>query len=94
MHNFRRYHDETGDAKEAVHRTLQSTGRAMLVTTIVLSMGFFIYMFATLISTFEFGLLTGFAVLMALTGDFLIAPALMIVLTGSKTSNNKNSNDL
>ena len=37
MHNFRRYHDETGDVKGSVHRTLHTTGRAMLVTSVVLA---------------------------------------------------------
>ena len=45
MHNFRRYHLDTGDVKLAVHQTLQSTGRAMLFTTLVLSTGFFIMIF-------------------------------------------------
>ena len=46
MHNFRRYYDQSGDLQKAVYETLQTTGRAMLVTTIVLSIGFFIFVFA------------------------------------------------
>jgi hypothetical protein len=84
MHNFKKYYDETGDPKEAVNLTLQSTGRAMIVTTIVLSMGFFIYMFGTMKNTFDFGLLTGFAVSMALLADFFLAPALMMVTNRTK----------
>jgi predicted RND superfamily exporter protein len=85
MYNFRRYYDEIGDPKAAVHETLQSTGRAMFVTTIVLSMGFFIYMFATLKNLFNFGLLTGFAVSMALVADYFLAPALMVVVNKKKS---------
>ncbi len=84
MHNFKKYYDETDDPKEAVNLTLQSTGRAMIVTTIVLSMGFFIYMFGTMKNTFDFGLLTGFAVSMALLADFFLAPALMMVTNRTK----------
>ncbi len=84
MHNFRRYHQETGDPAEAVRRTLLTTGRAMLVTSVVLSLGFFIFMFATMNNLFNFGLLTGVTILMALVADFLIAPALMMALYGKK----------
>lgn len=77
MHNFRRYHLQTGDVAEAVRSTLLTSGRAMLVTSIVLCIGFFIYMFSILTNLFNFGLLTGFAIAMALLADFFLAPALM-----------------
>jgi len=77
MHNFRRYHLETGDVADAVRSTLLTSGRAMLVTSIVLCIGFFIYMFSVLTNLFNFGLLTGFAIAMALLADFFLAPALM-----------------
>ncbi|MGM0594734.1 MAG: efflux RND transporter permease subunit [Pseudomonadota bacterium] len=77
MHNYRRYHHETGDVKEAVRKTLLTTGRAMLVTTVVLSLGFFLYMGANLSNLVNFGLLTGFTIIIALLADFFLAPALM-----------------
>jgi hypothetical protein len=80
MHNYRRYHHETGAVKPAVRETLLSTGRAMFFTTIVLSLGFFLYLFAELSSLFRFGMLTGFAILIALLADFFLAPALMAQL--------------
>jgi predicted RND superfamily exporter protein len=80
MHNFRRYYEQSGDPKLAVYQTLQTTGRAMLVTTIVLSLGFFIFVFATMNNLVNFGVLTAFTVLMALAADYLIAPALMVVV--------------
>lgn len=80
MHNFRRYFEEHADAAEAVRLTLLTTGRAMLVTTIVLSIGFFTFMFASMTNLFNFGLLTGLTILLALLSDYFIAPALMIVV--------------
>ncbi|PID57799.1 hypothetical protein CSB45_06135 [candidate division KSB3 bacterium] len=80
MHNFRRYYEESGDPVTAVHETLQSTGRAMLVTSLVLSLGFFIYSFATMNNVRCFGLLTTFAILAALLADYFITPALMVIL--------------
>jgi predicted RND superfamily exporter protein len=80
MHNFRRYYEQSGDPCAAVYETLHTTGRAMLVTTVVLSIGFFIFTFATMKNLFNFGLLTAFTITMALVADYFIAPALMVVV--------------
>jgi predicted RND superfamily exporter protein len=80
MHNFRRYYDEGKSVREAVHFTITGTGRAMLVTSIVLSAGFFVYLFATMGNLINFGLLAGVAIIVALFADFVIAPALMALL--------------
>ncbi len=77
MHNYRRYHHETGNVQEAVRKTLLTTGRAMFVTTAVLATGFFLYMGADMSNLRNFGLLTGFTIVMALLADFFLAPALM-----------------
>ena len=61
--------------------TLTGSGRAMLFTTMVLVTGFWLYMFATLTNNFNFGLLTGLALLFALLADFFLAPAMMTILT-------------
>ncbi len=84
VYNYRRYFSEYGDNVEAVRHTLQTAGRAMLTTTVVLSLGFFIFMFASMSNLFYFGLLTGVALLLALAADFLLAPALMTLAAGSK----------
>jgi len=84
MHNFRRYFEESGDAKFAIMETLHTTGRAMLVTSCVLSVGFFIFMFATMNNLIHFGFLTGLAIVLALLADYFIAPALMVVVNRPK----------
>jgi len=85
MHNFRRYYEQSGDPKQAVYETLNTTGRAMLVTTIALSIGFFIFVFASMNNLFAFGLLTAFTILMALVADYLVAPALMVLVNRPHT---------
>jgi len=80
MHNFRRYYEETGDPKESVRRTLASTGQALLFTSLVLSGGFFIYMFASMTNLFYFGLLTGVTIIIAFLADVILAPALMVLI--------------
>ncbi len=83
VYNFRRYFAESGDATDAVRRTLATAGRAMLTTTLVLAAGFFIFMFASMQNLYNFGLLTGIALILALAADFLLAPALMTVTAAS-----------
>ena len=80
MHNFRRYFAQSGDVREAIHHTLHTAGRAMLVTSIVLATGFYIYMFASMHNVIQFGFLVGGTILLALLADFLLAPALMVLL--------------
>lgn len=80
MHNFRRYYDEGKSVEEAVRLTLTGSGRAMLITTIVLSIGFYVYLFASMGNLFNFGLLAGTAIIVALAADFIVAPALMALL--------------
>ena len=79
MHNFRRYYEASGDPQEAVMHTLHTSGRAMLVTSCVLSLGFFIFMLAGMNNLFNFGLLTGFTIVMALLADYFISPALLVL---------------
>jgi len=83
IYNFKRYYTESGDVREAVGHTLHTAGRAMLTTSIVLSIGFFIFMFASMNNVFAFGMLVGMAIVLALLGDFFLAPALM-ALTADK----------
>ncbi|WP_022852109.1 efflux RND transporter permease subunit [Limisalsivibrio acetivorans] len=89
MHNFRRYYDETGSVAETVHNTLQTTGRAMLTTTLVLSAGFLIYTAAQMNNLFNFGLITATAVALALLSDFVLAPALLAVFMKDKKGGNQ-----
>ncbi len=80
MHNFQRYYDEGKSVEEAVRLTLTGSGRAMLITTIVLTLGFYVYLFTSMENLFNFGLLAGTAIIVALFADFFIAPALMALL--------------
>jgi hypothetical protein len=53
----------------------------MVVTSIVLSAGFFIYMFACMKNLFYFGLITGITIITALLADLLVTPALMALIS-------------
>lgn len=87
MYNFQKYHDNTGNVDASVTTTLLGTGKAMLITSCILSCGFFVLLTATLNHVSRFGLFTGLTILCALLGDFLLAPALMKVLYRNKKEN-------
>jgi len=85
MHNFKRYEEKYNDVNKAIQLTLLTTGRAMIVTTIVLTLGFFVFMGASMSNIFNFGLLTGIAIIVALISDFFLVPALMKVMIKNKS---------
>jgi uncharacterized protein len=80
MYNYRKYYERFGDATQAVRETFLTTGRALLITALVLAANFFVLLSATFTSTHKFGFFTGFVILMALVADFIVAPALMVLV--------------
>jgi predicted RND superfamily exporter protein len=86
MHHFGRYFEASGDVGASIRETLESTGQALLYTTLVLSAGFFIYMFASMTNLFYFGFLTGFTIIMAFLADVILAPALITLVARPERS--------
>ncbi|TDG11387.1 hypothetical protein E2F43_18550 [Seongchinamella unica] len=78
LHAFKRAHMECGSTEAAIRQSFQSTGRALVVTTVALSLGFFLFAFATMQSVMLFGLLTGFTIVLALVADFIVMPAILV----------------
>ncbi len=87
IYNFRKYYVKTGDAYEAVRLTHTGVGRALLITSVVLSYGFFVLVIGDLKHGERFGVFTGLAIIFALLADFVLAPALMIVISGARKKN-------
>jgi predicted RND superfamily exporter protein len=82
MSNFRKYFAETKNINTAVNKALMTVGRALLTTSVVLSIGFFIFMFSYMNNLFEFGLFTGIIIILALLSNFFMAPALLRLVIG------------
>jgi predicted RND superfamily exporter protein len=93
LHNFRRYHQEPGSVSSSVSETLHTTGRAMLFSTIALSIGFFAYTQSSLNNLISFGLITGLIIIIiiiiALLADLLLAPAMMALIYRNSDSHSK-----
>ena len=83
IHTFQRYSGNSGDATLAIRRTLETTGRALLFTSLVLSLGFSVFMLGELSCVFAFGLLSATAIGVAFVADILITPALLVLVSSS-----------
>ncbi len=81
FHNFARYHHQGKSTKEALEETMTGTGRALVATSVVLSLGFYVYMFATLSNLINFGILAGGAITIALISNIILGPALLTLTT-------------
>lgn len=68
----------------AMKRTGISTGKAIVVTSIILISGFISLIFSTFASTFYIGLLVSITLLLAVLSDLFLLPALIIVFYRKK----------
>lgn len=93
MHNFIRCFDSSKDVSAAVRETLQTTGHALLVTSLVLFCGFLTYGISAMKNIFQFGVLTATVIALALLADFLVAPALLAVWLRSRGNGRQQSSN-
>lgn len=77
LHHFRVQYEATGDSYLAIHSSLKHAGRAMLITSTILTLGFFAYMAAEMKNIQIFGLLIGLCAALAMLIDLIFGPALL-----------------
>ena len=70
----------TGNYRESVRRTFLSTGKAMLLTSCVLSLSFMAYAFSKMVIFVHMGVLVTIGVLVAVMCDYFITPNLIVRL--------------
>lgn len=78
IHYLHHLKHELGAGKpleRAMADTVTSVGRALVFTSVVLALGFWIFCLSDFVGTFNFGLLTGVTVLVALVADLVMLPA-------------------
>ena len=77
VHHFRIHFEDHGDVDGAIAHSMKHSGRALVVTSIILCAGFFVFMGGSMLSIQRFGLLIGLTVIMALLVDLVLTPALL-----------------
>ncbi|MBW6489466.1 MMPL family transporter [Sulfurimonas sp.] len=82
IHYIYRYsllYKESNDATKTMFRTHESIGVAMYYTTTIIMVGFCILVLSNFLPTIYFGLLTMLAMFMAIVGDLLLLPVLLLI---------------
>ncbi len=80
IHRIKHEYAIDHDYRAAINRCHGGIGKAMYFTSIAIIFGFGILALSNFIPTIYFGLLTGVALFVALVGDLLLLPAMILVL--------------
>ena len=80
VHRLQHEYPVDRDYNEAINRCHGSIGKAMYYTSIAIIFGFALLSLSNFIPTIYFGLLTGFAMFVALIGDLLLLPAIVLIV--------------
>jgi predicted RND superfamily exporter protein len=85
IHYIHRYLEELdGSPAEAVARTHASVGYALLYTSLIITLGFSLLAFSDFVPSVLFGLLTGFAMVVALLFDLTLLPVMLKRFVGGR----------
>ncbi len=85
IYNFRKYYEQTGDAIYSVTETFLGCGRAMLITTLILSCVYAGCLLWNMQNVKRFGGFVSLVIFLALLSDFIVLPAILVLI--SKTKN-------
>jgi predicted RND superfamily exporter protein len=86
IHLLHRYSRERAAGQAplpAVERSLRSTGRALLTTTLILTLGFWVGVLGSFLPTVHFSFLTGLTMILALVVELLMTPAVILTWHGT-----------
>jgi predicted RND superfamily exporter protein len=75
--HFRHELKRLGDREKAMRVALRQVGRALVATSVILTLGFSIFLISDSKILVDFGLLSCAAIIMALLGDLFIGPVLL-----------------
>ncbi len=76
-HHFRHGLDQGHGVHEAIQDAFLGAGQALFTTSIVLTSGFYVFLFSDVHSIFNLGFLTGSAFLLAMISNFTLTPFLL-----------------
>ena len=79
IHRFKIEVAKDGDYLAAMHRSHASIGYAMYYTTVAIMLGFSVLVLSNFLPTIYFGLLTMLTMFMAIVGDLLMLPVLIVM---------------
>jgi predicted RND superfamily exporter protein len=86
---FRMEFTKEQNYSKAIENTLRSVGKPILITSIVLTAGFCIFLFSNFQPTQNLGVLISFAVISAVFADLIVLPALLLLFRPLGNENTK-----
>ncbi len=87
LHQFRVHFSDHKDVDAAIDHAFAHTGRAMASTSVILVLGFMVFLAATMYPLARFGALAGMAVAFALLFDLVVGPVLLRMAYQSRKNN-------
>ncbi len=78
--HFRHEFEMTGNREQSMKNALQKVGKALCFTSLILVLGFAIFLLSETKILMDYGILSGIAVIMALLGDLFLGPVLLTKL--------------
>jgi len=90
LHQFRVGYAVRQSAEEAIQHALDHAGRAIVSTSVVLTLGFGVFLASRMISIQRFGFLIGLACVLAVLVDLILTPALLRILYASRSKEASN----
>jgi len=79
LSRFRVEFKKDPDYPQAIHRTMRSVGKPIMITSIILTVGFCIFLFSTFQFTQNMGILVSFTVISAIFADLILLPVLLLI---------------
>jgi len=79
LSRFRMELHKDNDYPGAIQRTIRSVGKPILITSLILTVGFFIFLFSNFQFTQNMGVLISFTVISAIFGDLILLPILLLI---------------
>lgn len=78
--HFRLEFQESGDVKSAIIAAYREAGQAIVFTSLVLSIGFLVFLFSSNLGFSYFGILSAASILMATISDLIFLPAILYLV--------------
>jgi predicted RND superfamily exporter protein len=82
LYRYKRECQTHGEGFVAIEQALRHTGRALISTTIILTLGFWAGILGSFRPTVHFSFLTGLTMILALVADLLVTPATVLAAAG------------
>ncbi|CCK80461.1 efflux RND transporter permease subunit [Desulfobacula toluolica] len=82
LSEFKRNLSKRKDIKDSVKNSILFKGRAILLSSLILCIGFGVMVFSRFVPTINFGVLSSIIMVTAVIGDILILPSVALLLSG------------